>query len=321
MMWDTPPALGTDVYLYREKIEDRIQIVTGIYDVAQGQKPSGIQAARAISALQTAALKRLEKKQKTIRRVMTSVGELSGSLILENYTDERMIRTKGGRVCKIVAKYPESLKDSLSYIQPPEPMPDMGMDPMAMMGDMMGGMTPDAGGIPPQMGAPQMPPEMAGGMPPEMGAPEQMPQEMPQAPMGGMTPDMMPPPMEMPMEDEEPDETDLLIAREEWKVENGVDLVLEDIDFNYDIVITSDTVLPEDRSARLQLVADLFRLGVIDRKAVLDITDFPDAVNILKRLSAAETGKTTPEMSQDNAGAVQQQQQAEQAAMMAQMQQ
>jgi hypothetical protein len=60
----------------------------------------------------------------------------------------------------------------------------------------------------------------------------------------------------------------------------------------------------------------MFRLGAIDRKALLDILDWPDATNVLRRLSAAETGKTPPEYSQDNAAAVQQQQMAEQQAQM-----
>jgi hypothetical protein len=76
---------------------------------------------------------------------------------------------------------------------------------------------------------------------------------------------------------------------------NQIDLVLSDINFDYDVIATTDSVLPDDRGERLQMLADLFRLGLLDRQAFLDGVDFPDRNEILKRLASNTTGKTPPE--------------------------
>lgn len=267
MLWDNPPALGQDVYTYREKIEDRIQTVTGIFEVTQGQKPSGIQAARAIGALQEAGAKRLKAKQESLLATQSIVATLAAHTIKQFYTEERIVRISGEKSFKIVGDYPESILN-------PEAVMSMEESPLDQMGEML------AGGVSPEEG-----------MMPEEGIPE-----------------------ELSVEAEDTDEmrdTDIEMAKAQWREENGIDLVMSDIDFNYDIVFTTDSALPESRAERSQLVVDMFRLGAIDRKALLEGLDYPDREAILRRLSAATTGQTPPDMNEDNAEAVAAQQQQE----------
>ena len=221
MMWDQPPALSSEVYLYREKIEERIQIVTGLFDVTQGKKPSGIQAARAVSALQGAAAKRIEKKTEALVKSDEDLGDLCSRIITQHYTDERIIRLAGQKDIKIVGRYPEELALT------------------------------DNSGLPE----------------------EQISQ--------------------------------ILTMREQWKQQAGISLVLEDINFDYDVIASTDSALPEDKGDRVQLVADLFRLGAIDRRALLEGVDYPDREKILKRLGENVTGKTPAEAMPENQAGVQ----------------
>ncbi len=216
MMWDDPPALSQEVYIYREKIEERIQIVTGLFDVTQGKKPSGIQAARAVSALQGAAAKRIEKKTEAVVKSDEDLGEISARTILQYYTDERIIRLAGQTNIRISGRYPVQLELS---------------------------------------------------------------------------------------EDDLPGEEELnyiVSQREEWKKVSGINLVLSDINFDYDVIASTESALPEDKGDRIQLTADLFRLGAIDRRALLEAVDYPDREKILTRLGEGVTGKTPPELDPNN---------------------
>lgn len=237
MMWDQPPALSQEVYMYREKVEDRIQLVTGMYDATQGKKPSGIQAARAVSALQGAASKRIEKKTEAVVKSDEELGDLCSRIILQYYTDERIIRLAGNIKLRVVGDYPEELRLS----------EEDGID---------------------------------------------LPEE------------------ELIM---------IMEQRAVWKQAVGVALVLSDINFDYDVIASTDSALPEDKGDRVQLVADLYRLGGIDRRALLEGIDYPDREKILTRLGESVTGVTPPEaMPENQAGMANAQ--ATQAAIQAQAQ-
>lgn len=229
MMWDAPPSLSNDVYMTREKIEDRIQIVTGIFEVTQGQKPSGIQAAKAISALQQAGQARFEYKTETLLETIAKTCGLVLETQIQFYSDERIIRLEGGSSVKIAGSYPEGIGQQQI------------IDPIT--GEML-------------EGAPQ-----------EEGAEE--------------------------------------LAKAEWKQQQGIDLVLEDIDFKYDLKVSTHSSLPADRGQRSQLHFDLFRVGAVDRQALLDGLDYPNKSEVLKRLAKEVTGKTPPEANPDNQQAMQ----------------
>lgn len=80
-------------------------------------------------------------------------------------------------------------------------------------------------------------------------------------------------------------------ARDLWKEQNKIGLVIADITYEWDIKANTDSALPSTKAERGQMASDLFRLGAVDRKALLDTLDFPDRAKILQRLTAEATGK------------------------------
>jgi len=83
----------------------------------------------------------------------------------------------------------------------------------------------------------------------------------------------------------------LELERKAWKEQNSIALVLADISFDWDVKIDTDSALPSVKAERSQVASDLFRLGAIDRQAVLDTMDFPNRRKILSRIQAEVTGK------------------------------
>lgn len=79
--------------------------------------------------------------------------------------------------------------------------------------------------------------------------------------------------------------------RKAWKEQAGVAVVLSDVTYEWDIKASTDSALPSARAERGQIAADLFRLGAIDREALLEAMDFPQRHKILQRLAAEATGK------------------------------
>ncbi|MBT9130877.1 MAG: hypothetical protein DDT41_01173 [candidate division WS2 bacterium] len=78
-----------------------------------------------------------------------------------------------------------------------------------------------------------------------------------------------------------------------WKEENGIKLVLEDIDPRYDIMVSADNDMPTSRAQRARIALDLFALqespnAVIDREALLEAIDFPGRLEIMRRTKEKE---------------------------------
>ena len=88
----------------------------------------------------------------------------------------------------------------------------------------------------------------------------------------------------------------------QWKEQVGIALVLEDITYEWDIKANTDSALPSARAERGQIAADLFRLGAIDREALLEAMDFPSRHKILQRLAAEATGKSAGDPMVDEPG-------------------
>lgn len=91
-------------------------------------------------------------------------------------------------------------------------------------------------------------------------------------------------------------------ARDQWKQEANVAVVLSDMTYTWDVKVSTDSALPSARAERGQIAADLFRLGAIDREALLEAMDFPNRHKILNRLAAEATGKNAgdPNVDQTN---------------------
>lgn len=103
--------------------------------------------------------------------------------------------------------------------------------------------------------------------------------------------------------DVEPEVTpELEEMRKQWKEETGVALVLSDVTYEWDIRANTDSALPSARAERGQVAADLFRLGAIDREALLEAMDFPSRHKILQRLAAEATGKNAGDPMVDQTG-------------------
>lgn len=79
--------------------------------------------------------------------------------------------------------------------------------------------------------------------------------------------------------------------RNEWKKKNKIALVMSEVSPEWDIKVSTDSALPEDKRELVQTTLDLFRLGAVDRKALLELLDFPDRHAILSRLEGAVTGR------------------------------
>lgn len=303
--YDIPPQFGTDVYNYRTQTELLIQTVTGIMDVTQGRRPTGIIAGRAIQSLKDSAEVRLDDGSDTHALALNEVGALALQNILQFMAKDRIILATDAdqEDIRVIAEYPESLQpdsDILEIIQAQQAMQAeslaMGFeapDEMAGMGvpgvPQQPGMTPTAPAGMDMMGMPGMPTDMGGsgrmgGMP--MGAPPMQASQPPD--LLDYVPDEPPP---EDMEELDGISPELRKMREEWKARNNISLVLEDVKYDWDVYVNTDSALPKTPTERSQVAADLFRLGVIDRKAVLDALNYPNADAILKRLEGDVTGK------------------------------
>jgi hypothetical protein len=95
------------------------------------------------------------------------------------------------------------------------------------------------------------------------------------------------PAMELPPLGEGPE---LDMIREQWKAQNGIDLVLSEVDRRYDLQVGEGSPLPENKGELGQLALDMFRIGLIDRKAALDVLEWPDRAEIIARMGASTTG-------------------------------
>lgn len=263
--YDIPPQFGSDVYNYRTNTELLIQTVSGIMDVTQGRRPTGIIAGRAIQSLKESAEVRLADATDTAAWALSEVGSLAIQIILQFFTKDRIVRATDANKddeLRVIAEYPPSLakgSDIETLIQAREQMEAQQM--------AMGLMPPEQPGI----GIP---------MTPAMGGPS--------ASIEDMVPEDVPPEDLETIDGVSPE---LRRLREEWKKRNNIALVLEDVQYEWDIFVNTDTALPTSSAERGQVAADLFRLGAIDREALLTALNYPDAENILRRLEKNVTGK------------------------------
>lgn len=230
--YDSPPQMPMEIYNYRDRTEMLIQTVSGIFDVTQGRRPTGITAGRAIESLKDSAEMRLGAYVETLAESQEEVADLGLRIILQFYDGERMINSVDGDKdieFKVVADYPPELQ--------PQPTP--------RVDELTGNMLVD---------------EETGGY-------------------------------QFDEEEELSVDEELLTMREEWKAQSGIMLVLSDVTYDWDIRANSDTALPSAKKERAQVAADMFRLGAIDRQALLEAIEYPDRYKILKRLAADVTGK------------------------------
>lgn len=75
-----------------DRMEGWFNEVAGKYDVAQGETPGSVTAARAIEALQEAARTRVKQKQRNLDATVRDWGQQYADIVLEKYTKPRVFR-------------------------------------------------------------------------------------------------------------------------------------------------------------------------------------------------------------------------------------
>lgn len=90
VQWLNPPAMPSGLFELQQFEKQEIEAVSGVFDVVQGKRPTGIEAASAITALQESAQTRIRRKTRRMEGALEEIGALIVLLIQQNYTDERI---------------------------------------------------------------------------------------------------------------------------------------------------------------------------------------------------------------------------------------
>jgi len=94
--WLTPPQLPSALFELQDLDKKDFDSISGVLDVTQGRRPTGIEAASAISELQEAAQTRIRFKVRIMEESLRELGEMMLSLVQQFYDMPRTIRIKTG---------------------------------------------------------------------------------------------------------------------------------------------------------------------------------------------------------------------------------
>jgi hypothetical protein len=114
---DAGQVVGGDVFQSLDSIKYAIDGVTGVHDVTQGRRPTGISAASAIAELQEAASYRIERKAIRFGTTRRELGSLMLGLVNQFYTEERIITVVGEDHGQTVLKYDPNLNGQFEINQ------------------------------------------------------------------------------------------------------------------------------------------------------------------------------------------------------------
>lgn len=90
--WLDPPAVDPKIFGMYDILRQAIDIVTGVQDVTQGRRPTGVTAASAIAELQEAAQTRIRFKIKSHSNSYRKLGHLVSDYVKYGYDQPRVIR-------------------------------------------------------------------------------------------------------------------------------------------------------------------------------------------------------------------------------------
>jgi len=93
--WLIPPPIPRFVQDYMRIIKEHIEDVTGVQDVSQGRRPTGITSGDAIEELQEAAQTRIRLKERNLQTSLKQVAQLAVPLIMQFYREPRVIKIAG----------------------------------------------------------------------------------------------------------------------------------------------------------------------------------------------------------------------------------
>jgi hypothetical protein len=89
---DFPPALQSGVLDFFQTLVRQAESITGISEITQGRKPSGVTAAAAIENLQEASQTRIRLKERNMQVSLQQLGMQVMSLMMQYYREPRVIR-------------------------------------------------------------------------------------------------------------------------------------------------------------------------------------------------------------------------------------
>lgn len=92
---DFPPGVNASMFEFLNYLQRWADVVSGVQDVTQGRKPTGITAAEAIETLQEAAQTRIRLKERFLNTALAHLGRKAVSLILQYYRGTRYQRVSG----------------------------------------------------------------------------------------------------------------------------------------------------------------------------------------------------------------------------------
>ena len=93
--WLTPPQLPAALFELQNLDKQDFDSISGVFDVTQGRRPVGIEAASAISELQEAAQTRIRLKVRNMESSLRQMGKLVIALVQQFYDEPRTIRING----------------------------------------------------------------------------------------------------------------------------------------------------------------------------------------------------------------------------------
>lgn len=92
---DPPPSMNPQLFQLYETLIQLADYETGVHDVTQGRKPTGVTAAEAIYSLQEAAQTRIRLKERNLTSSLTQLGYLVVATMLQNYHLPRIVKITG----------------------------------------------------------------------------------------------------------------------------------------------------------------------------------------------------------------------------------
>ncbi len=109
LKWDEPTALSSDIFQYRAAIEDRIDRVSGIYEVAEGRAEAGVTAYSALVTLGDASTRTIKRITSIMADSLSLAFRLSLSLFKTYKGPSFTIKLLGGETLKVVESYPDNI--------------------------------------------------------------------------------------------------------------------------------------------------------------------------------------------------------------------
>jgi hypothetical protein len=89
------PSLPAQIFSFHQLLRQLLDTQSGVHDVTQGRKPTGVTAAQAIQTMQEAAQTRIRLKERNMQVSLQQLGSLVISRILQFYREPRMVKLTG----------------------------------------------------------------------------------------------------------------------------------------------------------------------------------------------------------------------------------